>query len=545
MFKSMTARIVPLALFVSIVSLVGAGEISIGSRAPAKTVQGDLTLTQAVELSLRQNPEMLKQLAEIERTRGLIIEARAEALPHIGVTATYDQQDKRLLEIRNNTSSGGAQSLEIPIGSGPDAQVIDLGALLASDSNSNDFRFAQDKTWQVTFQATQTLYSGGRIKAAIDIARLTEDSSYWQLRDVIDRVVATTRSQFYAALTTRSLITFAEETVKLQEDLLKDQKNRFEAGTVPRFNVLRAEVELANVVPNLIRARNDYLIAQINLAKTMGLDPGPGGKPAFSPVGNLTVSPRPFNVVEALELAKARRPFLKVQRQQIKVQAANIRIAAAGYQPTIQAHGGYLFKNSRLTDDIESSVDGWFLGVTGSWDIFDGLATYGRVKQAKAQLESATVNYADSVQQVELEVQQAYANLITQRETIKSQQKNVEQAVEALRLANERLSAGAGTQLEVLDARVALTRARSTEVLARGDYNTALAEFDRATATDTIYAESFRDPLRKIEQRVLGTKVESDTRRAEPEGKKVEPAKKPAAAPAPPKAAPASKKNTS
>ena len=144
---------------------------------------------------------------------------------------------------------------------------------------------APDKTWQVTFEVRQVIYSGGQVRAAINIAKFTEDSSYWQLRDVIDQVIAKTRSQFYTVLTNRSLITVAEETVKLQEDLLKDQKNRFEAGTVPRFNVLRAEVELANVVPTLIRAKNDYLISEIDLAKTLGLDPGPGGRPTFNVVG--------------------------------------------------------------------------------------------------------------------------------------------------------------------------------------------------------------------------------------------------------------------
>jgi outer membrane protein TolC len=96
---------------------------------------------------------------------------------------------------------------------------------------------------------------------------------------------------------------------------------------------------------------------------------------------------------------------------------------------------------------------------------------------------------------VELEVQQAYANLQTARETIRSQQKTVEQALEAVRLATERLAAGAGTQLDVLNAQVQLTTARSTELQSRANYNTALAEFDRVTATDTAYAETFDDPV--------------------------------------------------
>jgi outer membrane protein TolC len=507
--------------------LTPAEEVVRAAHPVRREVKGNLTLDEAVRIAVRQNPDVLKQIQEIERTRGLIIEATAEALPHLVLNSSYEQQDKRLIESEDfNSNTQSVPDLEIPLGAGPNAPTLNLADLF--NSQSGEDRKSPDKTWQVSFEVRQLIYAGGQVKAAINIAKFSEDSAYWQLRDVIDQVIAKTRTQFYTVLTNRSLINVAEETVKLQEDLLKDQKNRFEAGTVPRFNVLRAEVELANVVPNLIRAKNDYLISLIDLAKTLGLDPGPGGKPTFTPVGTLNVVGHPLSVKEALDVAKARRPFLKVQRQQIKIQAENIKIELAGYKPRIEGHAGYLFRNSRLTDDIEDVVDGWFFGFTGTWNIFDGGATYGRVKQAKAQLESSKINYDDSVQQVELEVQQAYSNLQTQRETIRSQQKNVEQALEALRLANERLAAGAGTQLETLDARVALTRARTTELQARGDYNKAMAELDRATAVDTAYDESWRDPLAKIERRIFGEKhvTKKTVVKRETESKKVTPVKK-------------------
>ena len=502
----MNRSIVTALVAVGVPMLASAENIVRAAHPVRREVKGNLTLDEAVRIAVRQNPNVLKQIAEIERTRGLIIEATAQALPHLTLNANYQQQDKRLLENQSNSSTQNLPDIEIPIGTGPNAQTFNLSDLFRAQSSED--RNSPDKTWQVSLEVRQLIYSGGQVSAAIKIAKFTEDSAYWQLRDVIDQVIATTRAQFYTILTNRSLITVAEETVRLQEDLLKDQKNRFEAGTVPRFNVLRAEVELANVVPNLIRAKNDYLISEIDLAKTLGLDPGPGGQPTFTAVGELKVTGFPLDLKQSLDIAKARRPFLKVQRQQIKIQAENIKIALAGYKPTIEGNAGYLFQNSRLTDDIEDVVDGWFFGFTGTWNIFDGGATYGRVKQARAQLESSKVNYDDSVQQVELEVQQAYSNLQTQRETIRSQQKNVEQALEALRLANERLAAGAGTQLETLDARVALTRARTTELVARGDYNKAKAELDRAIAVDTAYDDAFSDPLKKLERRILGEKAD-------------------------------------
>ena len=484
------------------------------ARQTDRTVTGKLTLDRAVEIALRQNPEVLKQLQEIERTRGQVIELRAKALPQLTLRSGYNQQDKGLLESGFGGSGsdtadfgGTAPVVVVPVGDLPDGVTEEVTKsitdLLGDSGDVSQVRFQQNKSWQVTVEVQQALYAGGQVRAALRVAKFAEDAAYYQLRDVVDRTISNVRTQFTGILTNRALIRVSEETVKLQGDQLRDQKNRFEAGTVPRFNVLRAEVELANVQPNLIRARNNTLLAEIALAKTLGLDPGPAGRPTFTAVGDLAISERRLDLQAALELARARRPFLKVQRQLILQQTEQIKIALAGYKPTLNASAGYEVRNARLSDDLAETVNGWFFGVTGQWNIFDGFATHGRVKQARAQLESAKINYDDSVQQVNLEVQQAYANLQTARETIRSQQKNVEQANEALRLAQERFAAGAGTQLEVLDARTALTTAASTELQSRGDYNAALAEFDRATATDTIYAESFQDPLEKLERRAL------------------------------------------
>ena len=453
---------------------------------------GDITLGRAVQVALRQNPDILKALQEIERTRGQVIEVRAQALPHVTLSARFDQQDKGLIE---SGGSGGGFNI-----GGSSGLSQELANSLADAFNQNGSGSSGDQSWSVTLQVTQVLYAGGQVRAAVKIAKLTEDNSYGALRDTVDAVIAKTRTQFYIVLLNRALINVAEESVKLQEDQLKDQQNRFEAGTVPRFNVLRAEVELANVRPNLIRARNNYLIGQLDLAKTLGLLAAADGKPTFNCVGELLTAGRPGQLSTALALARERRPFLKVQRQKILIEKEQIKVALAGYKPRLDVNGGGLVRNSRLTDALDDTVNGWFFGVSGRWNLFDGFETAGKVKQATATLEAAKVTYDDSVQQVELEVQQAFANLQQAKETIQSQQKNVEQALEALRLANERLAAGAGTQLDVLDARVALTRARSTEVEARADYSKALAEFDRATATNTVYDDGFDDPLVKIRQ---------------------------------------------
>ncbi|MEA3213304.1 MAG: hypothetical protein QOE70_6361 [Chthoniobacter sp.] len=491
------------ALLASLSPAVSAGERS----GAIRTITGDLPLDEAVQIALKQNPNILKALQQIEVTRGQIIEVRAQALPHLSLNGSYNQQATSLLEGRSQggpssgapTSVDASQFASIP-GVTPSAAEQIAGELESSLNNSSSSTSQSqgginDKSWQVTVQATQVLYAGGQVRAAIRIAKFTEDSSYFSLRDTVDQTIATVRQQFYTVLLTRALITVQQESVKLLKDQLKDQQNRFEAGTVPRFNVLQAEVALANQQPQLISAGSNSLIAQFQLAKTLGLDPGPQGTPTFRAVGDLTAHERPVGLKNAIQLGIERRPFLKVQRLNILIQKEQIKVALAGYKPQLNANGGFEVRNSSLSDKLDDTVNGWFFGFTGQWKIFDGLETYGKVKTARANLESAKINYDDSVHQVELEVQQAFANLQTARETIRSQQKTVEQALEAVRLATERLSAGAGTQLDVLNAQVQLTTARSTELQARANYNTALADFDRVTATDTVYAETFDDPL--------------------------------------------------
>ncbi len=514
----MTRRLLAAALFFTGIHFpLLAAEVRT-AHAVARTVTGDLTLDRAVQIAVRQNPEILKALQEIERTRGQVIEVRAAALPHLTLSGTYNQQDKRLLEggggggsrsgsslsqgqnsannNSQNSQNGTDQNGQTTQNSSQNQQQSQL-ASLGSDSFSGQTGSSgsRDKSWQVTLQVRQVLYAGGQVKAALRIAKFTEDTSYWQLRDTLDVIISRTRLQFVTVLLNRALITVQEESINLLTSQLKDQQNRFEAGTVPRFNVLQAEVELSNARPELIRAKNNYLVAQLQLAKTLAVEATSPGQPAFHAVGELELPPRKLTVKNALDLAKARRPFLKVQRQSILIETEQIKVALAGYKPRLDANVGYEIRNSRLSNDLADTVNGWFFGVTGTWNIFDGGETFGKTKQARARLESARVNYQDSVQQVELEVQQACANLGQARETVQSQQKNVEQALEALRLSQERFSAGAGTQLDVLNARVALTRARTTELQGRADYNTALAEFDRVTATDTSYDDTFHDPL--------------------------------------------------
>ena len=214
-----------------------------------------LTLDEAVEIALHQNPLILNAKQEIERTRGQVIEVRARALPQVTLTAIYQQQAPDL--VRGQSGQAGGQRLATAPTPTPAPAVTPSvpGAPTPTPTptpkaSPTPMAFIQDKTWQVNIQVNQLLYSGGQVEAALRMAKLTQDSTYFKLRDSINTVIANVRTQFYQVLTTRALIGVQEESVNLLSSQLSDQEARYKAGTVPRFNVLQAQVALANALPN-------------------------------------------------------------------------------------------------------------------------------------------------------------------------------------------------------------------------------------------------------------------------------------------------------
>ncbi len=488
----------------SSVACAGAGEGSTSTHSTTYSSQKvpTFTLDQAILTALQRNPTLLIAEKEIRRTQGVIIQVRAQALPQVNARANFDWTDPNLVGARifgtsttgttptPGTTTGGAASLVEAVPS----QVREIQTPLAAPSPTPTINAAQasDISYSISVLGSQLIFNGTTFPQ-IRGTFFQRDSAYFAFRNILDQLLATVKTQFYQVVVNRELIKVQEQSVHLLESQLKDQQNRFEAGTVPRFNVLQAEVALYNQLPLLITAQNNYRISKITLAKTLGLDfqPRRGESPPLEVVGEMPYIPRSIALVDAIELGKERRPFLKQARANVLNQLQQVRAAAGQWLPTITTTGGGEWVSSPTNSSWHDISKGWIATVQGSVPIWDSGAIAGQVIQQRALLSEAKFTYEDDVRQVELEIQQAYSNLLQNQELIKSQEKNVELADEALRLAKARLDAGAGVQLDVLNAQVQLLTAQTTRLQALFGYNSSLAEFDRATGAQSTYTESF------------------------------------------------------
>jgi outer membrane protein TolC len=426
--------------------------LSLAAAAHAQTNAADwpagaLTLADALNLAEARNGLIAQARRDLEATAGVVLQTRAVVLPRVQAT-------------------GGFRALE-------DRRVEEAPGGIA---------YGQTETWDAGVRLVQSVYEGGRLASAVRSARLQQALALDQFQTVLLDTLTAVRTAYYDTLLAREQIGVQEASVELLERELLDNERRFQAGTVPRFNVLRAEVELANARPRLSRARNAWRIAKTELARLLGFQVANDvvENIPLELAGRLEPDDHEVRLEDALNRALEHRSELAALRKAEQLRGEGVRQARAGHLPSIQGYGGYGGQRATLGDDFTDAVHGWEAGVQATWNLWDGRLTRGRVAEARALQDRAAEELTEFTRQVTVEVRTAYSTFLEAREVLEATRKVIEQAEEALRLARARADAGSGTQLDVLSAQTALTEARTTQNEAAHACLVARARLERA-----------------------------------------------------------------
>ena len=315
-----------------------------------------MDLAQCVALALEQNTEIRRAKEEVKRKEGVAIEVRAELLPKVTANGLFEYQNKSLSGV-----------------------LVNSGFLSADELN-----------WTAGVRVTQLLFDGGAGFSRTRAARIAQSQSVLLLQNTIDQVMLEVRRNVYTVLLNRSLIDVQTEAVNLREQQKNLQDKKFKAGTVTKFNVLTADVELANTMPQLIRARNNKRVAEVQLARILAMDyPIEQPDDWLAPVevvGDLPYQPISINLDTSLINAVNNRPDLRATKDELRVQEQLIKAAKAdAFIPKIYGSGGYDVIQNPSSSSFTQSLDGPVANISGTWKLFDGMQTTGRLEQLKAQ----------------------------------------------------------------------------------------------------------------------------------------------------------------
>lgn len=419
-------------------------------------VPDSLSLQTTLEFALENNFAIKQALEATREQEGLIVEVKARALPNVSLNASYRQLDENL-------------------------------------SEPNAFFPATEESWGITLSARQALYEGGGIRAALDVQELLRESSLLGLEATILDALLEVRIRYYSALLARDQIAVEEQNVKLLEETLANARLRRDAGDVSDFEALRAEVALANAQPALIRRRGAFRVAIEQLRQSMGYQNYRRDARNLEKVPVLTdeliYQPINYDLPTDLEQALKTRAELKQLEALAKAREAGVEIAKSGQRPSLDLVGSYGKQRSNFSSSFDDGPHGWTLGLEASWNLWDGRKTRGQRAQAISQLEQARLQQQSSRLAVEVEVRQAVSALQEADQLAQAAAKVVQQAMEALRMANARFETGSISQLEVLEAQVALTQARTNVLAANFQHLVAVAQYRRALGLASIARE--------------------------------------------------------
>lgn len=423
------------------VSAVLAGSALCGAPAPQQPVPETLDLKTAVTFAVENNFAIRQARERIKQQEGVVVEVKAREIPNVAATGLYQRND---------------------------------------DAISSSFP-ASDRTWAIDISASQVLYAGGGVRSSVKSAQLAREAAVFDLQAVINDALLAVRVSFFDVLLAREKIKVQEQNLSLLQQELKTATDRFDAGTVSGFEKLRAEVAVANAQVPLITARNDYRLAIEQLRQALGFTTNTPENLRKIPnfVGSLDYQPVTFDLQSAFDAAHNNRPDLQRLALLTSAQEQSVTTARSNYYPNVAVVGGWQLRKG-ATNSFGDSNDGLYLGLQSQWNIFDGRATGGRVIQARSALEQARLATTEAQLAAEVDVRSAYSSFQEATELADASQKVVAQAEEAVRLATARYNAGTATQLDVLQAQVDLTTARTNQVQAYYTYNVAVARLRKA-----------------------------------------------------------------
>ena len=404
---------------------------------PPEVADRELGIEQAVAIALANQPTIQNRVSAYVAAQQRVAQALSPLLPQISGLWTAFQQKS----VSSVTVAGTGANVTL--------NTINLQT-------------------QATVTASQLLFDFGKNWAATDAAKANSEFARESVELQRDLIALAVKQSYYNLLLASRLVVVNAQAVDRADLNLRSAKGFFEVGTRPRFDVTRAEVDVANARVSLIRAQNAVSLSRIALNTGMGIA-------INAPTRVVDIlAYEPFQVDRDSLVAEAlrRRAEYRQAKYQVDAAEATLRQNFRNFFPDVVASGTY---GSARADMNEI----YSYGVQLSWSIFDGGNKVARYKEAKALLESTKANVRDTELTIWQQVEQAYVNLISAEEQIGAAQKAVESAQENFRLSQGRFDAGVGTIIELTDAQLALTQAQSTQAQALTDYRLAIAQLER------------------------------------------------------------------
>lgn len=435
-----------LRLLLTLALTFAAASALAASPGDGKAKEGPLTLEKAYEIAFENNEQVAVSRQRLEQQRQDITIATSNLYPQISAQAGYTRQKV------SDTSSGGLDNfLNTP---------RDYGTL--------------------TFTLDQHIYQWGKVWSGRRIALYYFNSSKLRHIRQVQTILFNVSTRYYEVLLGRRAIEIAETALERARQQLDQAEARFNVGILTKTDVLRARVQVMQSREQLERAKNQYAIAQENLALELGLKSVPG---SIAEPAEKTLPA--FDVAELFRRALEHRRDYNQAKQQLRLAEERVDFEQADYFPNLSVECQYTRTNEE--DLFYGEREDWQATLKLSYPLFTGWKTTAEVDKAKAARMEASSGLSRLEQEIRNDVRSVYLDIQTQKKVIAQLEEQVKAARRNYKQVTARFEQGLVTAVDQIDAFTALNEAENR--LAQAYYSYQLDQIRLKLAIGTFQTD--------------------------------------------------------
>jgi len=409
------------------------------------------TLENAIQEALKNNYQVKIKKEQVDEARFVKEQARADFFPKLSTNYSYTRLDEATV----NPATPIAPGFVIP----------------ERPLNTED-------NYQWSTSVRQPVFTGFALLSTYELTKLGIDRSEWELEQEKLNLVLAVKDAYFNIIRADDAVKVVRQEMEALESHLEVARNFYEVGIIPVNDLLKAEVELANAVQNLVRAQNSARNVRAFFNNVLA-------RPTRLPVEVEDISayqPLLFHFEGAMDKALLHRPEMKLVNIALLQADQQIRLARSRYYPEVSVFGDYIKEGDEF--DVSGSEfhdnERWQAGALLTWTFWEWGKTKNAVRERMSEKLQLLETRENVRQNISLEIIQAGLELDQADKNIPTTRKAVEQAEENLRVTQERYKAQVTTTTEVLDAQALLTRARTNYYNALIDHHLAKARLQRA-----------------------------------------------------------------
>lgn len=445
-----------------------------------------LTLEEAIDIALTQSYNVLIAGNAAQRAAAQAAAARGALGPTVAAGATYSRTEGNALGGLIGGVGGGGGQGGAPLGPTRQNEGPPNG-----EPSENIFSFPRDRV-VAQVSVSQLIDISGTLRASVRAAQLAAEAQEALVIAEANTVRRDVRTAYFNVVLAESFLQVQQQRRQSLAEQLQLAQTRFELDTVPRFDVLRFESDLAAADRDITEAENQVRLAKQALNNTLG-------RPIdtqFQVESDLALPLLREEPEVILSVALRQRPELVAFDRNIQSLREVRKIEQGSTRPNLFLNAAY---NQPLDQGPVGDSYSLTLAAGINWTLFDSGTTRNRVRAAELDAAGLELQLEQLRLGISLEISQALSSLIASQSSLAAAERVVILATEALRLAELRYESGVGLLVEVTQALADLTAARTAEVQARVNYLQAYADLQRATGSDEIIARPAITPEEETE----------------------------------------------